>query len=988
MTPPASDPLALSPHSTSSCRDALILALGYALAGWVAHLMAPDTGFPSLIWLPSGLALGVLLCRGERVAWGIWLGAALINTYYQLLAGHALGSALWAGGVIGGGAALQALLAMRLVRRFCRFPLLLDSLGAVWPFFGFAALLASTVSASIGLAALMSWGDLPSAQVGKTWLAWWAGDALGVVLVTPIVLTFLAPPREVWEGRRLPLVVPLVAAIALVSIAFVAIGRYEQGRQRAEFERRAAQHAATLQATLKFTLEAPATIMDFYTVHGPFVQKEFEAIAARQFARHQGLRALLWLPDVHSRASWRPRWIFPYAGNEKLIDLDLGRFAAVQAAMERSREVRGVSLSEKLELPFDEFGGADAVISLSPVYWAVPGTAEPEFQGCIGAVARLGELVAQVLPALQEDGIAVSIEDRTDAQSPSLIWRTRGGSNASSLSYFMNLDLGGRQWRLNIGLQSDSELLQQSTNAWLVYLGGLGFSVLLASFLLVITGYSARSERLVIERTRDLEKARVEAERASKLLHEAVGSIAQGFTIFDEHDRLIVCNEAYLDFYEGSRDLIVPGSTFEEIVRKGAERGQYPAANGRVEAWLAERVQQHQQANGQVLEQLLSDGRWLMIVECRTPSGYIAGNRIDITPIKRAAAQVEDRNAQLDALFSLSPDGFVAFDRNGQVKFANPAFCIMTGIGTGEIVGQGEDVLVQALQMRAERGESFAGFAPLFAAEGVRHSLSLNLSVPSLRSLQIVGVLSEASSVGRILYFRDVTREVEINRMKSEFLSHAAHELRTPMTSILGFAELMLVKRFDENRQREILQTIHRQTKWLVDILNELLDLARIEARRGKDFNITDVDLVALVREAEVGLSFDRQCWPLEINLPANTMGVRGDAAKLRQAVINIISNAQKYSPNGGVIAVRLVERDGFVGVEVADHGLGMTPEQLKNYGERFWRADTSGQTPGTGLGISIVKEIAELHGGNLEVASQYGVGTTVTIWLPVSREA
>lgn len=157
-------------------------------------------------------------------------------------------------------------------------------------------------------------------------------------------------------------------------------------------------------------------------------------------------------------------------------------------------------------------------------------------------------------------------------------------------------------------------------------------------------------------------------------MHESVGSIAQGFTIFDEHDRLIVCNEAYLDFYEGSRDLIVPGSTFEEIVRKGAERGQYPAANGRVEAWVAERVQQHQQANGQVLEQLLSDGRWLMIVECRTPSGYIAGNRIDITPIKRAAAQVEDRNAQLDALFSLSPDGFVAFDRNGLVKFATRPF--------------------------------------------------------------------------------------------------------------------------------------------------------------------------------------------------------------------------------------------------------------------------------------------------------------------------
>ena len=976
MTPAHAQPL-LSFPADSTTKGALILAVAYALGGWLAHLVAPDSGFPSLIWLPSGLALGVLICRGDRLWGGIWLGGAVINTGLQYLAGVEPGNALLTGIAIGGGAALQAVLGARLVRRFCGAQPPLDSPTTVWPFLGLAALLATTVSATVGVGTLAFGGGLPKPLLFHTWLAWWAGDALGIVLVTPIVLAFLAAPQEIWRRRRVSLVIPLLSAIVVVSIAYIAIGRYETGRQRAEFERRAAQHAATLQAQLKFVLEAPATITDFYAVHGPFTRQEFEALAARQHARHQGVQALLWVPA----ASLAAQWVFPPAGNDRLSGLDLARIDAVAEVMARSRKIRGVSVSGRLPWPIEDTG--DTVLSLSPIHWAPAGHADMRFQGFVVVVAHLGDLVMLALPGLQEEGIAVAVEDLSAAQSPAMLWRSPGFKTGAAFVHTSGLELGGRHWRLSLVTQSDSILLRQSANAWLVYLGGLGFSLLLSSFLLVITGYSARAERLVVERTSELESTRNAAEKASKLLHEAVGSIAQGFTIYDENDRLVVCNEAYLNIYEDSRDLIVPGNTFEEIVRKGAERGQYQAAVGRVGSWVAERVKQHQQANGKVLEQQLGDGRWLMIVEYRTPSGYIAGNRIDITPIKQAAAQIEDRNAQLDVLFSLSPDGFVAFDRNGVVKFANPAFYDMTGIAAEEIVGHDEDRLIQALRARQQASESFAGFAHLYTSEGERKTLSLNLDLSHPRSLQVVGVLSEASSVSRILYFRDVTREVEINRMKSEFLSHAAHELRTPMTSILGFSELMLVKQFDAVRQREILETIHRQTKWLVNILNELLDLARIEARRGKDFQIVEVDLVSLVREASVGLSFDRQCWPVRLNLPEEPACVRGDSAKLRQAVINILGNAQKYSPEGGAIDVGIRYRDGYFGVEVADRGLGMTPEQLKNYGERFWRADASGKTPGTGLGISIVKEIAELHGGRLEVASEYGVGTRVTIWLP-----
>ncbi len=125
---------------------------------------------------------------------------------------------------------------------------------------------------------------------------------------------------------------------------------------------------------------------------------------------------------------------------------------------------------------------------------------------------------------------------------------------------------------------------------------------------------------------------------------------------------------------------------------------------------------------------------------------------------------------------------------------------------------------------------------------------------------------------------------------------------------------------------------------------------------------------------------------------------VRGDAKKLTQAITNVLSNAYKYSPGGGAVELGVVERSGdggeagevadaprMLGIRIADRGIGMTPEQLARVCERFYRADTSGKIPGTGLGMSIVREIVELHGGLIDFESAPGAGTTVTLWLPMS---
>lgn len=134
--------------------------------------------------------------------------------------------------------------------------------------------------------------------------------------------------------------------------------------------------------------------------------------------------------------------------------------------------------------------------------------------------------------------------------------------------------------------------------------------------------------------------AQLEANKAHELLHEAVQSISAGFTIFDEQDRLVICNDAYREMYNTSRDLIVPGSTFEDLVRKGAERGQYVEAIGQIDEWVAARVRRHQGADGRQIEQVLDDGHCVLIIEHRTPSGFIVGNRVDITERKRLEAEL------------------------------------------------------------------------------------------------------------------------------------------------------------------------------------------------------------------------------------------------------------------------------------------------------------------------------------------------------------
>jgi signal transduction histidine kinase len=369
--------------------------------------------------------------------------------------------------------------------------------------------------------------------------------------------------------------------------------------------------------------------------------------------------------------------------------------------------------------------------------------------------------------------------------------------------------------------------------------------------------------------------------------------------------------------------------------------------------------------------------------------------------VDQRTMELNDRSEQLNTIFALSPDGFVSFDNQHRVSFANLAFLRMTGLTAPEIHGLHETAFSQLLARLCLSNARFASVAALRTARqkasdssdaGASRRQLVELAGPGGRVLEVGIRMADGSSISQVLYFRDVTYEMEVDRMKSEFLSTAAHELRTPMASIYGYSEVLLMQDFDKETQIDFLKTIYRQSELMASIINELLDLARIEARRGKDFVLERIDAQSIVTDAVANYKPPTGREGPVVLSNGESLGVQVDRNKMQQALLNVLSNAYKYSPQGGEVRVACradaTDESGSnvrVCIEISDQGIGMTAEQLARVFERFYRADSSGKIPGTGLGMSIVKEIVELHGGEVCLLSHPGAGTSVKLLLPLA---
>ena len=236
----------------------------------------------------------------------------------------------------------------------------------------------------------------------------------------------------------------------------------------------------------------------------------------------------------------------------------------------------------------------------------------------------------------------------------------------------------------------------------------------------------------------------------------------------------------------------------------------------------------------------------------------------------------------------------------------------------------------------------------------------------------------------------------QANRAKSSFLASMSHELRTPMNSIIGFAEVLNAESFGSltAKQREYIEDISTSGQHLLTLINDILDMSKIEAGRF-ELNEELGELGSLIN-ASVRLN-DREAAKysvtIEVDNPVSGLGIHADQRSIRQILINLISNAVKFSKPQGVVSVRVHQpadpEKGGIAIAVTDRGIGMTPETLARIFEPFFQgsgADFRHKREGTGLGLAISQKLAQMHGGSVTIESRFGEGTTVTLTLPEER--
>jgi signal transduction histidine kinase len=349
-----------------------------------------------------------------------------------------------------------------------------------------------------------------------------------------------------------------------------------------------------------------------------------------------------------------------------------------------------------------------------------------------------------------------------------------------------------------------------------------------------------------------------------------------------------------------------------------------------------------------------------------------------------AELQLEQRNRQLQSVIDLSTDGFILTNANAEVVLVNPALCQMTGLKAGALLFKPASQFWHALvQLSTDHAMDLPG---------LMHSFRLELQAPVKRILQcqILDVnADDPSSAFKLIQLRDITQDVELNQMKSQFIATAAHELRTPLTSVLGYSELLMKDMVPPDMRETAFEVVVNKTKLVMNIINELLDLARIEARHGLDFDINAYFADQLVKEVIATYTIPKGRQPIIVHtLPKLRINV--DVEKFKGVLTNLLDNAYKYSTTGEVqLLMDEVEVAGQASVafRIKDVGIGMNDDQIKHAFDRFWRADNSGDIPGTGLGLSIVNEVMRVFGGSVVIESALGEGTTVSLYLPQAFE-
>jgi PAS domain S-box-containing protein len=351
-----------------------------------------------------------------------------------------------------------------------------------------------------------------------------------------------------------------------------------------------------------------------------------------------------------------------------------------------------------------------------------------------------------------------------------------------------------------------------------------------------------------------------------------------------------------------------------------------------------------------------------------------------------------ESQARVRAVMDATSEGILLIGRDGVMAYHNRRFLDLFGFEAEQIDGRHLASLEGPINRIFDEPDEFRR-SILRAARrpGEDTRFLTKQHYPQVRDLEVNTAPvtdREGRDLGRLHAFRDVTRERELDRMKDEFVSLVSHELRTPLTSIKGYVDLLIDGDAGEvtEEQKEFLDIVKNNSDRLVLLVNDLLDVSRIEAGR-VNLRLQPVDLAGSIHEVATSLRplMEQKRQSLKLELPADLPQVRADRDRVAQIVTNLLSNAHKYTLEGGAVTVRAQAREDRVQVEVSDTGVGMTADERDKLFTKFFRAQNPAtqNVSGTGLGLNIVKSLVEKQGGRIWVTSEPMKGSTFIFTIP-----
>ncbi len=493
-------------------------------------------------------------------------------------------------------------------------------------------------------------------------------------------------------------------------------------------------------------------------------------------------------------------------------------------------------------------------------------------------------------------------------------------------------------------------------------------------------------------------KERASAGREAALLRATLENMAQGVAMYDGDHKLVAWNELFREYLEMPDEFLGTDRTFSDYIRYVGARGEF-GDNVDIEEALQKRLAMLDRSHS--FERVRPDGTVLEVRRDPVPGGGFIAIYTDITERKKAETQLREDEERFRAIDAAAPVGLIIVNKKDRsILHLNPSFCEMVGKDAGELRGKP----LSAIFADTDKGKEFADIIDGTSSERKEFHFKRPDGVEAWVMASCVGLdyRGEKAVIASIVDIHDRVRaEAELrqakeaaesaSRVKSSFLANMSHELRTPLNAIIGYSEILLEDATDRDDKASMgdLEKIQAAGKHLLGLINDILDLSKIEAGR-MDVYLEHVFLARLVDEVKtiVDPMMKKNGNKLTIECPPDIGSLQTDLTKLKQSIINLLSNAAKFTKEG-TVTLRLSRQDldgaPWVKFEVADSGIGMTEEQLGRLFQAFTQADssTTRNFGGTGLGLTITRHFCAMLGGSIDVKSTPGQGSTFTIVLP-----